>query len=120
MYLSRNGWISGQIEMRIFDNNQFGKPLELDEAINSPSYELHPFISHDESYIIFVSRRTDGRETTDTFNDLYISFKAKDNRWKEPCYLGNIYGKLIRMAPYLSPDGILQRKVTFTGLARHL
>ncbi len=100
-----NGWISGQIEMRIFDNNQFGKPIELDEAINSPSYELHPCISHDESYIIFVSRRTDGRETTDTFNDLYISFKSKENRWKEPYYLGNIFGKSIRMAPYLSPDG---------------
>lgn len=55
----------------------------LDSIINSSHSEADPFISHDESFIVFSSDRPDGFGGT----DLYISF-AKGNSWTIPKNLG--------------------------------
>jgi hypothetical protein len=99
-----NGWISGQIVKSEKTENTYGKPVELKGDINSDSYELHPCISDSEDYIIFVSRRTDGRDSTENYNDLYISFSENDHTWGKVKYLGDILGRSVKMSPYLSPD----------------
>ena len=44
----------------------------------------HPFISADESYMIFDKRPT----TKGNPADLYITFRISDNTWTEPVSLG--------------------------------
>jgi hypothetical protein len=58
-------------------NNQYTEPLKLPGEINTEYYEDGPFISPDESYLIFESIRPDGFGGA----DLYISFRRADGRW---------------------------------------
>jgi hypothetical protein len=56
-------------------NGKYTKPELLPKTINSNHYDWTPFISPDESYLIFAS----GREGSHGFNDLYISFNKGNN-----------------------------------------
>ena len=82
----------------------FEKPVPLDRKINSNYEEFNwtPYISPDESYLIFSSKRKDSR----AFNDLYISFKQKDGGWSIPINMGDKInnGSHVRF-PNVSPDG---------------
>lgn len=100
-----NGWISGEIEKIRQKNGRFLDPVVLDKNINSEAYELHPCVAEDESFLIFVSRRPDGRTNSRPGNDLYISFRSKTGIWSKPLYLGGLWGESIRMCPRLTPDG---------------
>ena len=76
----------------------------MDRKINSNYEEFNwtPYISPDESYLIFSSKRKDSR----AFNDLYISFKQKDGGWSIPINMGDKInnGSHVRF-PNVSPDG---------------
>lgn len=100
-----NGWISGNIEKAEFNDGGYTDSIEIQGDVNSPAYELHPCISPDGKTLIFVSRRTEGRDPSNEYNDLYISYKDNDGIWGKSVYLGSILGKSVKMSPYFSPDG---------------
>jgi Tol biopolymer transport system component len=78
-----------------------GKITNLGDVINSPGEEWDPYISPDESYLLFESDRPGGFGNT----DIYISFKTKDG-WGQPMNLGStINTNAYEVAARVSPDG---------------
>lgn len=84
----------------------YSKAVKLGEAINTEHREFDPYISPDESILIFTSNRPEGFGS----GDLYISFKDKE---------GNLGDKIntrgSEYCPMLSPDG---RYLFFTSSRR--
>ncbi|MBD3275862.1 MAG: hypothetical protein GF372_11150 [Candidatus Marinimicrobia bacterium] len=84
-----------------FFNNDFQNIKPVDSVINKMKWAGHPYISPDESYLIFDSSEPGGFGSA----DLYISFKA-DNHWSEPINLGaEINSSQWDAMPIVSPDG---------------
>jgi Tol biopolymer transport system component len=78
-----------------------GKITNLGDVINSPGEEWDPYISPDESYLLFESDRPGGYGNT----DIYISFKTKEG-WGKPINLGStINTNAYEVAARVSPDG---------------
>jgi len=85
-----------------FIENQYQTPQPLKGKVNSKFDEIRPFISPDESYVIFQSDRDSGFGQ----NDLWISFKEKNNHWSEPINLGkSINTSASDFGPSVTPDG---------------
>jgi len=59
-------------------------PVAFGKDINQGAFTAHPFISEDESYLIFDSKREEGFGDS----DLYISFKQEDGTWGRSINLG--------------------------------
>ena len=68
-----------------FKDNKYSKPVLLPEHINSEYLDWCPFISNDESYLIFSSNRHGNKNRGP---DLYISFKDKEGKWLDPVNMG--------------------------------
>ncbi|WP_100640663.1 TolB family protein [Alteromonas facilis] len=66
-------------------------PLAFSKIINSGTFNAHPFIAPDESYLLWDSRRENGFGDS----DIYISFKQKDGAW----------GEAINLGPTINTDG---------------
>lgn len=83
-------------------NEAFSKPMSLDTAINSATYEFNSFIDPNENYIIFSSyKRSDGFGG----GDLYISYN-KAGVWQPAINLGeNINSSKLDYCPFVSADG---------------
>lgn len=96
-----NGWISGEIVTSLPNSD----PVKLNKNINSPDYELHPFVSPNQKYLIYVTRRAHSKDIKQKYNDFYISFLDKNKQWGKPKHLGALIGKAVKMCPYVSPDG---------------
>ena len=97
IYFSREGGIY----TAELSENGYHNVKSADTAINNMKYASHPYISPDESYLIFDSSEPGGFGST----DLYISFKI-DNKWSEPANLGNkINTPHWDAMPIVSPDG---------------
>lgn len=94
-------------------NGMYTKPELLPYNINSRDYEDGPYISPDESFLIFESQRPEGTEGN---LSLFISFKNKEGDWGMPVNMGPKInsGKGERFAR-LSPDG----KYLFFGSFRN-
>jgi len=74
----------------------------LGDAINSPTGEGDPYVSHDGKMIIFMSW---GREDDMGGGDLYISFK-ENGVWKKAVNMGEkINSTEFEYCPMMSPDG---------------
>lgn len=85
-------------------NGQYSEPINLGSAVNSSFSECVPYISPDESYIIFHSSRPGGYNQG---HELYISFQNRDGNWTKAKNMGkeiNINDAIIS-SPYVSPDG---------------
>ena len=80
-----------------FVDGKYLKPENLGGIINTEGYESWPFISPDESYIIYESDS----------GDLYISFRKGDITWSEPIDMSEkIQSKKSQdRFPKLSSDG---------------
>jgi len=80
-----------------FVDGKYLKPENLGGIINTEGYESWPFISPDESYIIYESDS----------GDLYISFRKGDTSWSEPIDMSEkIQSKKSQdRFPKLSSDG---------------
>lgn len=79
---------------------KFTKREKLDE-INTAAFELGPYITPDESFIIFESNRPGGKGMM----DLYICFRTDDS-WSEAINLGDtINTEGSERFPGISPDG---------------
>lgn len=84
-------------------NGKYSTPFNLGDSINTSLLEQEPFISPDESYIIFAS----DRHAPKTSNwDLYISFKKKDGTWATAKNMGNkINSPYMDQAAIVTSDG---------------
>ena len=76
----------------------------LPDIFNSSDVNWTPFVSPDESYIIFSSDRGGKGEGYDAC-DLYISYRDSDKRWCNPVPMGeSINTDQIERFPWVSPD----------------
>lgn len=109
MYFSSNGHKRNDTTRTDHDiyyskliDNEYQKPVLLNETINTLNYEADVFISPDESYIIFCSIRDDGYGR----GDLYISFKQPDGTWTKSINMGNeINTPHYEYCPFVTKDG---------------
>ncbi|UCE07568.1 MAG: PD40 domain-containing protein [bacterium] len=96
-----------------FDNGAYTAAKNLDDTINAGYNEGNPFVSPDESFLLFKSGRPGGYGNT----DLYVSFRQKDYSWGEPINLGpKINSPENELEPRLSPDG---KYLFFTSFRKH-
>jgi Tol biopolymer transport system component len=80
-------------------------PQNPGDAINSEFSDFAPFISLDESFLIFSSTgRPEG-------SGLYISFRKDDGTWTRAVYMGETFGSGVLLTT-MSPDG---KYLFFTG-----
>ncbi len=77
----------GQFDLYMseYKNGIYTDPINL-EVLNTEFHEWDPYIAPDESYLIFCSTKPGGMG----LDDLYISFKNKNNHWGEPIPMGNM------------------------------
>ncbi|MCP4727268.1 MAG: hypothetical protein GY863_19685 [bacterium] len=81
----------------------YSMPENLGANINSESYEGSPYISPDESYLIFSSL---SRPNGFGGSDIYISFRQEDGTWSPAVNMGNQINTSNDDAfPVVSPDG---------------
>ncbi|WP_298475549.1 hypothetical protein [uncultured Maribacter sp.] len=86
---------------RIIDGKREAPKL-LGKEINSGKWTAHPFISPDESFLIWGSEREGGYGASDN----YISFKQEDDSWGPAVNMGNkINTELVENGAFLTPDG---------------
>ena len=98
MYFTREG--KGIFSAELTDN-EFTNVQLLEPSINNLNFCTHPFVSPDETYLIFDSRERGGFGKA----DLYISFR-ENNHWGNPINLGEkINTSAIDFMPIVSPDG---------------
>jgi len=78
------------------------EPKPLSKAINTGKWNAHPFISPDESYILWDGERKRGFGD----NDIYISFKQQDGSWGDAINLGDkVNTDSEENGAYVTPDG---------------
>jgi Tol biopolymer transport system component len=83
-------------------NEHYLKAEKLDSTINSAYRDFDPYISPDESLLIFASARPGGFGA----EDLYISFRKADGTWTPAKNMGEkINSPGAEYCPMLSPDG---------------
>ena len=86
---------------RLIDG-KYEPPKSLGQQFAIGSYNAHPFIAPDESYIIWDSRRESGYGSS----DLYISFRNSDGSWGPAINMGDeINTASAENYPSVSPDG---------------
>lgn len=86
---------------RLIDG-EYEQPRSLGPQFAIGTYNAHPFIAPDESYIIWDSRRESGYGSS----DLYISFRAADGSWSPAINMGDkINTASAENYPSVSPDG---------------
>lgn len=80
----------------------YEEPKPLSKEINTGTFNAHPFIAPDESYIIWDGRRDMGFGSS----DLYVSFRKPDGSWDEAINLGEeINTEAWEAAASVTPDG---------------
>jgi len=86
-------------------NGEYAKPELLPSSINKGEDVLTwtPYISPDESYLLFSSSRS---TPDDDFGDIFICFRRSDGSWTEAISLGaGINTTSQERFPWMSPDG---------------
>lgn len=84
-------------------NGSYENPELLPESINTPHLDYTPFISPDESFLLFSSTRPSDDENNIR---IYISFHNPDDSWEEPKNLNDAMGfDQPSRFPSLTPDG---------------
>ncbi len=81
------------------------QPAELlPEPVNLEGYRnVYPFISSDESFLLFASNRPGSK---DDYGDLYICFRDDKDNWSKVIALGNtVNSDKQERFPGISPDG---------------
>jgi len=101
-YFCSDAATNGDIYTQSYENNVWGTPQKLSNAINTPHWETAPTTNQNETLIVFASDRPNGYGGT----DLYFSTKDSTNNWKPAQNMGNIINtKADETNPYLAPDG---------------
>jgi hypothetical protein len=77
-------------------------PKAFGKEINTGTWNAHPFIAPDESYIMWDGERDSGFGS----NDLYISFRQPDGTWGEAINMGGTLNTNAEEGgPQVTPDG---------------
>lgn len=88
------------------------EPKPFGPEINTGTWNAHPYIAPDESYIMWDGERESGYGSS----DLYISFRQPDGTWGEAINLGDRVNTAAEEGgPHITPDGkylIFNRVVT--------
>jgi hypothetical protein len=93
---------NGVLRYSTLVNGKREEPKPLSKAINTGKWNAHPFISPDESYILWDSERDSGFGD----NDIYISFKQQDGSWGTAINLGGkVNTDSEENGAYVTPDG---------------
>ncbi len=83
-------------------NGKWEDPKPLPVEINTGTWNAHPFIAPDDSYIMWDGEREGGYGES----DLYISFRQKDGFWGEAINLGDKVNTAAEEGgPQVTPDG---------------
>ena len=93
---------SSDIYVSRYENGRYATPENLGPAVNSDAGDFHPFISPDESYILFDSIREE-----DSFggNDLFFSIRLEDGSWSPARNLGSAVNTPFGdMRPFVTAD----------------
>ncbi len=93
---------SGHMGYSRFINGKYKTPQKMNESINSSGkYIAHPFVSPDESYILW-----DAEQEGETTPDIFISFRQPDGSWGPAIDLGNqINTPAYEQHVKVTPDG---------------
>lgn len=84
---------------KVLNDNQFSEPKNVGYPVSSEKYEFDPYISPDESYILFSINEKGN-------SSLYYSHKDANGQWTEPHNLGEQVNTTRQdFAPSLSADG---------------
>jgi len=87
---------------REFQNKKYANPEKLGNGINEGSVNWTPFVSLDESYLIFSSDRMNNGDSGDHF----ITFRKQDGQWTHPVSMGaSVNTSHQERFPSVSPDG---------------
>jgi Tol biopolymer transport system component len=109
----------GEIYYSQFNNGAYLTPIRLNETVNSEFPEFSPFISPDNTYLVFV--RMLEQQNGPPKTNLFVSFKDKGGNWT---LAQNLSTKLkmsekspVEMmgAPRISPDGKYLFFCSFNG-----
>ena len=96
-------------------DGSFATPVLVPPPINGEGGVGDPFVSPDEKYMIFVSRRSPNLGA----GDLFISFRRTDGTWGEPVHLGDtVNTDDTDFCPFVTPDGkyfFFSRRATVDG-----
>jgi len=92
---TNNIYISRQV------NGVYGDVVKMGPAVNTQYREFDPYVSRDESMLIFASNRPGGHGAS----DLYISFRGADGNWIPAVNMGDtINSPGSEYSPMISPD----------------
>jgi len=83
-------------------HGKYEKPVALDSAINSKSYEFNAFVSSNENLILFTSY---GRSDDMGGGDLYISVKNDKGEWLPAKNFTILNSSALDYCPYMTRDG---------------
>ncbi len=99
--LKGSDWNQGIYYSR-FNKGKYTKPELLSQPVNSSYIDAYPFIASDGSFLLFSSSRPSHEEKE---LKLFVSFRDKNNNWKEPVNLSEKLGlkSAVRFGS-LSPD----------------
>lgn len=100
--VSPNGLGKDDIYFSEWKDNQYSKPVLLNENVNSSGYEFNAFISENEDFLIFSKyNEKDGVGS----GDLYISKKDANGEWKKAKNLGiPINTKFMEYCPFYDEE----------------
>ena len=84
-----------------FEGGAFVRRTKLGDSINTAGSEDTPFVTADESYLIFA-RVPD----FSSYADMYISFREEDGTWGEAVPMAGMNTAGHELGPHLSPDGL--------------
>lgn len=99
----RDGGIGlGDIYRAERKNGLYPEVKNLGAPVNSEHHEVDPYISPDESLLIFCSDRPGGFGK----DDFYVVFRKQDGSWTQPVNMGNTVNSAAQeYIPYITPDG---------------
>ncbi|MFN6088681.1 MAG: hypothetical protein ACK47E_08050 [Cyclobacteriaceae bacterium] len=81
--------------------DHFEKPIPLDTAVNSKSYEFNAFVDPDEKFILYTGY---GRKNDKGRGDLYISVKDVNGKWIPSKNLTTLNSTRLDYCPYVDPE----------------
>lgn len=103
-YVEGKRWNRGIMRSK-FENGRYKNPEILGEPINildTNTVDYTPFISKDESYLLFCSNR---HNVTQEDCRIYICFRDSKDNWSEPININSKIGFDANCKdPYVSPD----------------
>lgn len=81
-------WQQGIYSSKLI-NGKYVEPVLLDQTINTKYIDGYPFVSQDESFLIFSSSRPSLEERD---LKLFVSFRDNDGKWEVPICLSDKLG----------------------------